>query len=121
MAENCTSCPDGYYTMGTDQEPRRCQYVGDFKNPFSTKIVDEFVTGIHCGEDAGLGSAWESNLRMPGLVRWPGKVKAGVESWDSISTLDVLPTALKFVGVEELPEDLDGMDISELWLNDPED
>jgi arylsulfatase A-like enzyme len=121
VAENCTSCPDAYYTMGTEQEPRRCQYIGDFKNPGASKIIDEFVTGIHCGEDSGLGSAWEANLRMPGLVRWPGKVKAGVESWDSVSTLDVLPTALKFVGVEKLPEDLDGMDVSELWLNDPED
>jgi arylsulfatase A-like enzyme len=79
------------------------------------------VTGIHCGEDSGLGGAWEANLRMPGVVRWPGKVKAGAESWDSVSTLDVMPTVLKLAGMENLPKDLDGMDVSELWFNDPED
>ncbi len=79
------------------------------------------MTGIHCGEDSGLGGAWEANLRMPGVVRWPGKVKAGAESWDSVSTLDVMPTVLKLAGMENLPKDLDGMDVSELWFNDPED
>ena len=38
------------------------------------------------------GSTWEGGVRVPGILRWPGKVPAGRTSDAIVSTLDVLPT-----------------------------
>lgn len=38
------------------------------------------------------GSTWEGGVRVPGILRWPGKVPAGWTSDAIVSTLDVLPT-----------------------------
>ena len=39
---------------------------------------DISMEGVHCGDDTGLGSVWEANLRMPTLIRWRGKIRANV-------------------------------------------
>lgn len=52
------------------------------------------IDGIHCGEDTGLGSVWEGNLRMPALIRWTSRIKPGTISNALVSTLDVAPTFL---------------------------
>lgn len=64
-----------------------------------------------------MGSAWEANVRMPGIVRWPGRVPAGVASEDLVSTLDVLPTVLGIIG-REIPEAVDGVDVKDVFLGD---
>ncbi|HSH18981.1 MAG TPA: sulfatase/phosphatase domain-containing protein, partial [Draconibacterium sp.] len=47
-------------------------------------------------------------IRMPMLVRWPGKVQAGSKT-DHISAFwDFLPTATELVGAEA-PENIDGI------------
>lgn len=55
--------------------------------------------GIPCGADSGLGSSWESNLRMPTLVRWPGRVTPGTVSSELASTMDIFMTVLAIAGV----------------------
>ncbi len=50
------------------------------------------------------GDAWEGGHRMPFIVRWPGKVKAGSTSDEIICHTDMLATFASLVG-EELPED----------------
>ncbi len=65
------------------------------------------------------GSTWEGGLRVPGIVRWPGKVPAGRESAAIVSTLDVLPTFAALAGATEaVPSDriIDGVDQRDLWL-----
>ena len=43
---------------------------------------------------------YEGGIRTPMLVRWPGKVKAGVKS-DHISAFwDILPTFAEITGAE---------------------
>ena len=51
---------------------------------------------------------YEGGIRVPGIVRWPGKIKPGV-SGEPNSTLDVFPTICELIDVE-LPGDreLDG-------------
>lgn len=65
------------------------------------------------------GSTWEGGVRVPGIVRWPGKVEAGSTSDAIVSTLDVLPTFSALAGAaDEVPTDriIDGVDQSALWL-----
>lgn len=41
---------------------------------------------------------WEGGIRVPGVIRWPGKVPGGVESHEPISTIDLFPTLLAAAG-----------------------
>jgi arylsulfatase A-like enzyme len=58
-------------------------------------------------------SAWEGGLRVPCIVRAPGKVPAGSSSGQVCATIDMLPTIARLAGAE-LPTDrvIDGLDIS---------
>ncbi|KAL9180941.1 hypothetical protein ACHAXT_009746 [Thalassiosira profunda] len=102
----CTACPSEYAHAPLPNQPRRCVYPG----------TEYEVEGVHCGEDTGLGSAWEANVRMPAIVRWSGgNVPSGAESSEMVSTLDVLPTVLSIVG-REVPKDIDGVDVKDVFL-----
>jgi arylsulfatase A-like enzyme len=50
------------------------------------------------------GDAWENGHRMPFIVRWPGRVKAGSSSDQRICFTDLLATFAAVVGVD-LPAD----------------
>jgi arylsulfatase A-like enzyme len=50
---------------------------------------------------------YEESLRMPFLVRWPGKIKAGAASEKMILNVDFAPTLLDAAGVK-VPADMQG-------------
>jgi len=69
------------------------------------------------------GDAWEAGHRMPFIVRWPGQVKPGSVSKQTISFTDVLSTLANATG-EGLSEDVQGDSYSFLKVlqgNQPED
>jgi arylsulfatase A-like enzyme len=47
--------------------------------------------------------AWEAGHRMPFIVRWPGRIRGGSVSQQTISFTDILPTAAAMIG-QALPE-----------------
>jgi len=49
---------------------------------------------------------WEGAFRVPGLVRWPGKIKAGSISNQMISHMDWLPTFVAAAGEPDVKEKL---------------
>ena len=57
-------------------------------------------------------SVYEGGVRVPFLMRWPGRIAAGTVSDEPVISLDVAPTALAAAGVDA-PTDrpLDGKDI----------
>ncbi|MBN8626255.1 MAG: sulfatase [Planctomycetes bacterium] len=61
----------------------------------------------------------EGGQRMPCLMRWPGRIKAGTECAELATMMDLLPTLAKLVG-GELPSDrkIDGRDIGGLIFDD---
>ncbi len=74
-------------------------------------------TGIYRGRKR---SVYEGGLRVPLIVRWPGKVKAGVVDDDSVmSGVDIAPTFASIAGVDTSDVVFDGEDISDIWLNGP--
>lgn len=62
----------------------------------------------------GKGSTWEGGMRVPGLMWWPGQIKADTIVHDPASTLDIFPTAVKLAG-GSVPTDrvIDGHDLSD--------
>ena len=60
---------------------------------------------------------YEGGMRVPCIMRWPGKIPAGSECHEIASTIDLLPTFARITGAT-LPSDrvIDGMDIFPLML-----
>ena len=56
---------------------------------------------------------YEGGIRVPGIVRWPGRVPAGAESREAMCGTDVLPTLCGIAGVG-VPGDraIDGEDVA---------
>ena len=65
-------------------------------------------------------SAWEGGSRVPFIARWPGRIPAGWESDELLTTMDLLPTFAALAGAT-LPEvTLDGKDASEFLTGESE-
>jgi len=61
-------------------------------------------------------TAWEGGIRVPFMVRWPGKVPAGRVSDEIVHAIDLFPTLAKLAGAE-VPKDrpIDGVDQSDFF------
>jgi len=57
-------------------------------------------------------NVWEGGHRVPGIIRWPGKVEAGSECDVPVGGVDYLPTLCEIAGVQ-VPQDrtIDGSSI----------
>ncbi|QDU41333.1 Arylsulfatase [Maioricimonas rarisocia] len=81
---------------------------------FFTSDNGPAITSIHPHGSSGplrhkKGHMYEGGIRVPGIVRWPGRTKAGTVSDEPVSGVDLLPTACDIVGIDP-PQDrtLDG-------------
>jgi arylsulfatase len=66
-----------------------------------------------------LNTPFEGSMRVPGIIRWPGKVPAGVVTNEMLAAVDWLPTLAGMVGASNLvPKDrpIDGVDASAFML-----
>ncbi len=61
---------------------------------------------------------YDSGIKTPWIVRWPGKVKPGTRQKGLVSVIDIAPTFLMLAGLEPEPT-FQGVDFSPL-LDDPE-
>ncbi len=59
---------------------------------------------------------WEGGFRVPCIVRWPGKIRAGTVSHEIMTSLDFLPTLAALAGADLPHAEIDGMDISDHLL-----
>jgi len=50
------------------------------------------------------GSVFEGGIRVPGIIRWPGRVKPGTVSKEPVSGVDLLPTLCEVTGIPQ-PKD----------------
>jgi arylsulfatase A-like enzyme len=59
---------------------------------------------------------WEGGIRVPGVVRWPGKVLAGTVSNDVMHMTDIFPTFLAVAGAKADPAwKVDGRNLLGVW------
>jgi arylsulfatase len=80
-----------------------------------TIVVYSTDNGVHMNTwpDGGMtpfrsekNTNWEGAFRVPFVIRWPGKIAAGVVSNEIVSHLDWLPTFLAAAGEPEIKEKL---------------
>jgi arylsulfatase A-like enzyme len=60
---------------------------------------------------AGKGSYYEGGIRVPFLFVWEGKIQAGTTSDSPITNLDIFPTILNLLNLEDELTGLDGQSI----------
>jgi N-acetylgalactosamine-6-sulfatase len=65
----------------------------------------------------GKHSPYEGGVRVPFILRWPGRVPAGrVDEASVVGGVDWLPTLGALAGAKPAAADLDGEDVSAAWL-----
>jgi arylsulfatase A len=59
---------------------------------------------------------WEGGIRVPGLVRWPGRVPAATVGTEVVSLIDLLPTFVAAAGGSVDPAwHVDGINLLDIW------
>ena len=78
------------------------------KNDLSknTIVIYSSDQGFYLGEHGWYDKRWmfEESLKMPFVIRWPGKIKPGTKYKQLIQNIDYAPTFLEACGIK-LPED----------------
>jgi arylsulfatase A-like enzyme len=80
--------------------------------------------GAHAGSAGpfreGKGTEFEGGVRVPGLVRWPGRVPAGAVTSRIGSTIDLLPTIAAAAGATLPAHPIDGVSLMPLLEGQPD-
>ncbi|MCF6283687.1 MAG: sulfatase-like hydrolase/transferase [Candidatus Hydrogenedentes bacterium] len=63
---------------------------------------------------------WDGGIRVPGIMRWPGKIPAGTSTGEPAGVVDMLPTLCTIAGIQP-PRDraIDGTDLTPLFNAKP--
>jgi arylsulfatase A len=71
--------------------------------------------GSHAGSAAplreGKGTVWEGGVRVPCVMRWPGRIPAGLDSKSMLMTIDLFPTIARRIGASLPAHPIDGRDV----------
>jgi len=82
---------------------------------FTTDNGPWLAFGDHAGNAGplreGKGTTFEGGMRVPCVMRWPGKIPAGSECNVTASTIDLLPTVAKMMGGTLPDHKIDGKNI----------
>ena len=84
----------------------------------STQLTVESAVQGSAGPWRGtLFTGFEGGLRVPFVVRWPGKIPAGAASDEIVHEMDLFPTFAKIAG-GKVPNDrpIDGKDMTDFFL-----
>jgi len=101
--------------------------IGDILTLLKELAIEDNTIVFVCGDNGGRGgfgnffdpnrhfrgqkgTLYEGGLRIPMIVRWPGRIKAGVVSDHLWYFPDVMPTLSELAGVDP-PDNIDGISI----------
>ncbi|MBI3861966.1 MAG: sulfatase [Planctomycetia bacterium] len=92
-----------------DNVGRVLDYLEESGLAENTIVIYSSDQGFFLGEHGWFDKRfmYEESLRMPLMIRWPGKVKPGSVSSDFVSNLDFAETLLEAAGVS-VPADMQG-------------
>jgi arylsulfatase A-like enzyme len=78
--------------------------------------------GNHAGSAGPLreakGTEWEGGVRIPCLVRWPGRIRPGRVASDMAASMDILPTVAAMAGARLPRRKIDGLDMLPFLLGE---
>ena len=90
---------------------------------FSSDNGPWLTFGSHAGNTGGLregkGTAWDGGLKVPFIVKWPGKIPAGTISHTLTTTMDMLPTIADICQTKLPSKQIDGVNVKEVFFGKP--
>lgn len=78
---------------------------------FTTEPVEKWHGGTTGSLRGAKATTFDGGMRVPCVIRWPGKIPGGQSSAEIATTMDVHATILELAGAETAPKPLDGKDI----------
>lgn len=93
-----------------DNIGRLLSHLEDTGELDNTVIIYTADQGFMLGEHDYIDKRWmyEESLRMPFVIRYPSKIKAGTVNSDMINNVDFAPTVLELAGIDTVPEPFQG-------------
>jgi arylsulfatase len=87
----------------------------------TTMTVETAVYGSAGPWRASLFTSFEGALRVPFVIRWPGKIPAGAVSDEIVHEMDLFPTIAKIAG-GKVPQDrvIDGIEMADFLMGKTE-
>jgi arylsulfatase A-like enzyme len=77
--------------------------------------------GNHAGNSGGLregkGTAWDGGVKVPCIMRWPGKIKPGSVSTNLATNMDVLPTLASICKTKQPDKKIDGVALTDILMS----
>lgn len=94
---------------------RLLQWLEDNELENDTIVIYSSDQSYYIGEHGMADKRWmyEESLRMPLVMRWPGKIKPGTEVSELVQNIDYAPTLLTAAGVE-VPSEMQGKPLQPL-------
>jgi arylsulfatase A len=91
---------------------------------FSSDNGPWLTYGNHAGSAKGLregkGTAWQGGVKVPCIMRWPGKIPSAQTNEHMLMSIDLLPTIAAQVGASLPALPIDGKDVWPLITGDKE-
>ena len=76
--------------------------------------------GDHAGSAGplreGKGSCWEGGVRVPCIMRWPGKITEGSTCDTMLMTIDLFPTFANLINAKLPDHPIDGLDVGPILV-----
>jgi arylsulfatase A-like enzyme len=103
------------FIFTADNGPEALEFDG------TSMTVETAVHGSAGPWRGTLFTGFEGALRVPFVIRWPGKIAPGAASDEIVHAMDLYPTLAKIAG-GQVPNDrvIDGIDVSGFLLGDTE-
>lgn len=97
---------------------RVLDYLDQQKLADNTIVIYSSDQGFYLGEHGWYDKRWmfEESLKMPFLVRWPGRIKPGTRCERLIQNIDYAPTFLAAAGLE-IPAEVQGRSLLPLFAD----
>ncbi|MCG8648867.1 MAG: sulfatase [Pirellulales bacterium] len=82
----------------------------------NTIVIYSSDQGFYLGEHGWYDKRWmfEESLKMPFVIRWPGKIEAGTQCDKLIQNIDYAPTFLEAAGLD-VPDEIQGRSLMALF------
>lgn len=104
---------------GAGRVLRKLDELGLEKNTIVFFISDNGGRDKHASQRPfwkGKGWLYEGGIRVPMIVRWPGKIEAGTTNGTHTSTIDIFPTLLDLAGISPVNHLIDGKSLAGVLL-----
>ena len=109
-----------YYTDITDLDREMGHVLHYFEQKYGENTLTLFTSDHGAQWPFGKWNLYDTGIRTPLIVKWPGQVPEMSRTDAMVSWIDILPTVLDVIG-SKLPKNLDGKSFKDVLLSNQQD